>query len=62
MKSFEQGVQHLSRLFHVQPELIAYDMHPGYFTTRLCRRQTDLPRVPIQHHHAHIAACMQTMA
>ena len=57
-ESFEQGVQHLSRLFRVQPELIAYDMHPGYFTTRDAEEQTDLPRVPIQHHHAHIAACM----
>ncbi len=57
-ESFEQGVEHLSRLFRVQPELIAHDMHPGYFTTRYAEEQTDLPRVPVQHHHAHIAACM----
>jgi hydrogenase maturation protein HypF len=57
-ESFEQGVGHLSRLFRVQPELIAHDMHPGYFTTRYAEGITDLPRIPVQHHHAHIAACM----
>ncbi|MGE5377380.1 MAG: carbamoyltransferase HypF [Bacteroidota bacterium] len=57
-ESFEQGVEHLSRLFRVQPQMIAHDMHPGYFTTRYAEEQTDLPRVPVQHHHAHIAACM----
>jgi hydrogenase maturation protein HypF len=57
-ESFEQGVKHLSRLFRVQPELIAHDMHPGYFTTRYAEEQTSLLRIPVQHHHAHIAACM----
>jgi hydrogenase maturation protein HypF len=57
-ESFEQGVEHISRLFRVQPELIAHDLHPGYFTTRYAEEQTNLPRVPVQHHHAHIAACM----
>jgi hydrogenase maturation protein HypF len=32
--SFEQGIEHLSRLFRIQPEIIACDMHPAYFTTR----------------------------
>src|SRR3989304_6136745 len=57
-ESFEQGVEHLNRLFRVKPELIAHDMHPGYFTTQYAERITDIPRVPVQHHHAHIAACM----
>ena len=56
--SFEQGVGHLSRLFRVQPEVVAHDMHPGYFTTRYAEGISNLPRVPVQHHHAHIAACM----
>ena len=56
--SFEQGVDHLSRLFRVKPEIIAHDMHPGYFTTRYAENFTDLPRIPVQHHHAHIAACL----
>jgi hydrogenase maturation protein HypF len=57
-ESFEQGVEHLSRLFRITPELIAYDMHPGYFTTKYAEKIADVPRVAVQHHHAHIAACM----
>ena len=58
-ESFEQNVGHLSRLFRVQPELLAYDMHPNYFTTQWAQRSTlNAQRIPIQHHHAHIASCM----
>jgi len=56
--SFEKSVEHLRRLFRVKPELIAYDMHPGYFTTKYAEGITDVPRIPVQHHHAHIAAGM----
>jgi hydrogenase maturation protein HypF len=58
-QSFEQGVEHLSRLFRIQPEIIAYDLHPNYFTSAYAERSTLTARkVGIQHHHAHIAACM----
>jgi hydrogenase maturation protein HypF len=58
-ESFEQGVKHLSHVFRVQPEIIAHDMHPNYFTTQYARRSTfDVQRLPVQHHHAHIASCM----
>jgi hydrogenase maturation protein HypF len=57
--SFEQGIEHLSHLFRITPEIIACDMHPGYFTTQWAQRSTfGLQPVAIQHHHAHIAACM----
>lgn len=56
--SFEQGVEHLSRMFRVRPEVIAHDLHPGYFTTNYAESFEDIPRIPVQHHHAHIAACM----
>ncbi len=57
-ESFEQGVEHLTHLFRVTPEFMAYDMHPGYFTTKYAESKTDVPRIAVQHHHAHIAACM----
>jgi hydrogenase maturation protein HypF len=57
--SFAQGVKHLSRLFRITPMIIAYDMHPGFFTTQWVKHNSsDMQTVPIQHHHAHIAACM----
>ncbi|NUQ86564.1 MAG: carbamoyltransferase HypF [Anaerolineales bacterium] len=56
--SFEQGVDHLSRLFRVKPELTACDMHPGYFTTKYAQGIANIPRIAVQHHHAHIASCL----
>jgi hydrogenase maturation protein HypF len=58
-ESFERTVQHLSRLFRIQPALIAHDLHPDYFTTQYARHSTPAVRhIGVQHHHAHIAACM----
>jgi hydrogenase maturation protein HypF len=59
--SFEDGIQHFERLFRIQPEILACDLHPDYLATRyaLERSQRDqIPVIQIQHHHAHIAACM----
>jgi hydrogenase maturation protein HypF len=61
LESFEDGIRHYERLFHLQPQLLAYDNHPNYLATRyaLARAETEgLPAVGVQHHHAHIAACM----
>ena len=49
------------RLFQHQPEAIAVDAHPGYHSTQLGHQlatQSTLPIRTIQHHHAHIAACL----
>ncbi len=56
-ESFEQGIKHLSHIFRVQPELVAYDLHPNYFTTHYAHKM-DVPQIAVQHHHAHIASCM----
>jgi hydrogenase maturation protein HypF len=56
-KSFEQGIRHLSHIFRVEPEVIAYDLHPDYFTTQYASR-SDAQHIGVQHHHAHIVSCM----
>lgn len=56
-ESFEQGIDHLSHIFRIQPEVIAHDLHPHYFSTQYAQRMT-LPQIAVQHHHAHIASCM----
>ncbi len=61
LKSFEQGVEHFERLFRVKPVAIAHDMHPNYLATRYAQERAqreNLPTFNIQHHHAHVAACM----
>ena len=56
-ESFEQGIQHLSHIFRVQPEVIAHDLNPNYFTMQYAKRM-NIQQMGIQHHHAHIASCM----
>jgi hydrogenase maturation protein HypF len=59
--SFEDGVEHFERLFRIIPQALAYDLHPNYLATRYVLERASrqgLPAVGVQHHHAHIAACM----
>jgi hydrogenase maturation protein HypF len=55
---FEEAVAHLKLILETEPQLLAYDMHPDYFSTRWALAQTGIERVAVQHHHAHIASCM----
>ena len=60
LRSFREGVEHYCRLFDVQPDLLAYDLHPEYLSTKYAREleEDGLLAVGIQHHHAHIASCL----
>jgi hydrogenase maturation protein HypF len=58
-ESFRHGIQHLSHVFHVEPEIVTHDLHPDYFTTQYAHHSmTDVQSIGVQHHHAHIASCM----
>lgn len=61
LRSFEEGIAHFERLFRVHPAALVYDKHPDYLATRyaLARAQREgLLAIQVQHHHAHLAACM----
>ncbi|MDB5077882.1 MAG: (NiFe) hydrogenase maturation protein HypF [Chloroflexi bacterium] len=60
LRSFREGVAHYSKLFDVQPRLVAFDLHPEYLSTKYAREleEDGLPAVGVQHHHAHIASCL----
>ncbi|MEH2353840.1 carbamoyltransferase HypF [Nostoc sp.] len=48
-------------LFEHQPEIIAIDKHPEYLSSKLGKELANTNQIkvyPVQHHHAHIAACM----
>ena len=52
-------VQHLCGVLDVQPQAVAHDLHPDFFSTRFAlqwAQQHDVPAVAVQHHHAHVAA------
>ncbi len=56
-----RAVDDLAGFFGVAPEAVACDLHPDYASTRLAEElavRWDVPLVRVQHHHAHVAACM----
>ena len=55
---FQLTIDHLTRILEITPQLIAYDLHPDYLSTRFAQAQPDITRVQVQHHHAHIVSCM----
>ncbi len=58
MEFFRETLSHLQRFFRVSPVAVAHDLHPRYLSTQFALRESGLPAIGIQHHHAHIAACM----
>ncbi|GAA0448405.1 carbamoyltransferase HypF [Streptomyces olivaceiscleroticus] len=57
LEAFESSYTHLTRLTGVTPRTVAHDLHPRYLSTQWARRFPAQHRIPVQHHHAHIAAC-----
>ncbi|HWS99736.1 MAG TPA: carbamoyltransferase HypF [Pyrinomonadaceae bacterium] len=59
LRSFEHGIEHYKRLFHLSPRAVAYDLHPEYLSTKYAHALDDIQtRIGVQHHHAHVASCM----
>jgi hydrogenase maturation protein HypF len=57
IRAYEAAIRHYESLFRFSPEVVAHDLHPDYPTTRIAIER-GLPRVAVQHHHAHMVACM----
>jgi hydrogenase maturation protein HypF len=57
---FEATIELYRRLFRIEPEVVAHDLHPDYASTAFARDLADrgLVSLAVQHHHAHIASCM----
>ncbi len=54
---FKMTIAHIQRIFEIEPELIVHDLHPEYLSTKWAKDQ-NIPLLGVQHHHAHLAACM----
>ncbi|WP_155549429.1 carbamoyltransferase HypF [Amycolatopsis camponoti] len=57
LKSFTEGIEHFKHLFAIDPVVVAHDLHPEYLSTKYALEQ-DVDLLGVQHHHAHIAACL----
>jgi hydrogenase maturation protein HypF len=57
-KFFQEASGHLAKILEIRPEIVAYDLHPDYFSTHWALKQSGVRLIGVQHHHAHIASCM----
>jgi hydrogenase maturation protein HypF len=58
LRSFAAGIDHFQRLFAVAPEAVAHDLHPEYLSTKHALDLAGVVSIGVQHHHAHLAACL----
>ncbi len=57
----EHILENLQTVYSVHPEVIAHDLHPDYHSTHIAEKRaqmTGAPSVAVQHHYAHVLACM----
>jgi hydrogenase maturation protein HypF len=58
---YTRSIEQYHGLFELVPEAVAIDLHPDYLPSKLGRERaaaSGLRLIEVQHHHAHIAACM----
>jgi hydrogenase maturation protein HypF len=61
LEHYQRTVDLFARLFRVEPKIVARDLHPDYIATAYAIRRAqelDVPCIPVQHHYAHLAACL----
>lgn len=60
-QAFSEGIKHFENIFRINPSNIACDLHPDYLSTKYAEQRATtegLPLLRIQHHQAHLAACL----
>ena len=58
LRSFTEGIEHFRRLFDVDPQVVAHDLHPEYLSTKYALDLDGVELAGVQHHHAHVASCL----
>jgi hydrogenase maturation protein HypF len=58
LEHYETSIALYERLFRLEPEVVAYDLHPEYLATKHALSLPQGTKLPTQHHHVHIAARM----
>lgn len=55
LEHFEQTLELYRKLFRIDPKVVAHDLHPEYLSTKFAH-ELGLPKIGVQHHHAHIVS------
>jgi hydrogenase maturation protein HypF len=68
LAAFERVIADFLRLYAAEPVAIAHDLHPEYLSSKWASEQLavgsgqwtarGVKAIPVQHHHAHLAACL----
>jgi len=65
LQSLKNGINHFKNIFAIEPEIVAYDLHPDYLSTKFALEYPDetpdgrkVIKIGVQHHHAHAVACL----
>jgi hydrogenase maturation protein HypF len=60
LEHFDRTISLYKRLFHIEPEVVAHDLHRDYLATRYAQElgECGMKLISVQHHHAHIASCL----
>lgn len=55
---FLETLAHFKKIFDFNPQVVAYDLHPGYLSSQYAVSLNNVTKIPVQHHYAHAASCM----
>ncbi|HHT9131825.1 MAG TPA: Kae1-like domain-containing protein [Candidatus Tripitaka californicus] len=59
LEAFQLGIERFKKMLYLEPDIVAYDMHPDYLSTQYALGLEDgISKIPVQHHHAHVVSCM----
>ena len=55
---YVRSIEHLRKLFEVEPEVFVCDMHPGYLSSQYAKKISPGKVIEVQHHWAHVASAL----
>ncbi len=58
LAAYGDSITSLQKISGITPDVVAHDLHPDYLSTAITDDHLPLLKRPVQHHHAHLAACM----
>lgn len=58
MDNYRDSLDKFQRFLEVSPQIVGYDLHPGYNSSKLAKEVPAPYKFAVQHHHAHMAGVM----